>query len=61
MVNFRFGQQNVGKPLATTNVLKVDLEDYHDMCIQKPYVLSNDKVECLPKGVASYYSKTQLL
>lgn len=55
MVNLRFGQQNIGKAIAADNVLEVDLGDYEAACIQEPYVLSNGKVECLPKGVTSYY------
>lgn len=42
----------------TSNVLKVDLEDYDVVCVQEPYVWSNVKVGYLPKGVASHFSKT---
>lgn len=58
MVNVCFGQQNVGRAIAVTNVLKVDFDDYDVVYIQKPYMLSNGKAGCLSKVVTSYYSKT---
>lgn len=59
MVSFRIAQQNVGRSITAVTQVNVDVDQYHVLCVQEPYVFSEGKIGGIPVEVTAVYSQTR--